>query len=287
MIKAVGELADSEGTGDGSDVDGAALGWPLGLEPRGVERLGNHYSPAAQVLFLDRDRGCIAWRDYGQVGTGSRTPRGNVLCRLSDESPYPPEGLLGRITEAPQGLPRALLSDINDCGPESATAERTGGDAPAIYSPAATGGNAKRNNNSGGAQSPPPSSSLPLPLRSPNSQRRPTFACKRLVRDVSIAATIIPISSFASPRSNNAAGNDKEDEGGGDAGDSVVVHQDDVLLTPLSGDKYDKEIMSGFERWVALRLLLLLHQIVIVLDLREGSARGGACYENHLKLPTS
>lgn len=37
---------------------------PLGLEPRGVERVGSHYSPAAQDLLLDLCRGCITWREY-------------------------------------------------------------------------------------------------------------------------------------------------------------------------------------------------------------------------------
>lgn len=32
------------------------------LEPTGVERLGNHYSPGAQALYLDLDLGCIARR---------------------------------------------------------------------------------------------------------------------------------------------------------------------------------------------------------------------------------
>lgn len=35
---------------------------PLGLEPRGVERVGGHYSPAAQELSLDPSRGVITWR---------------------------------------------------------------------------------------------------------------------------------------------------------------------------------------------------------------------------------
>lgn len=37
----------------------------LGLEPRGVERLGSHYSPAAQNLLIDPSRGCVVWRENG------------------------------------------------------------------------------------------------------------------------------------------------------------------------------------------------------------------------------
>lgn len=41
---------------------------PMGLEPTGVERLGSHYSPAAQALYLDLARGRLAWRDAGGAG---------------------------------------------------------------------------------------------------------------------------------------------------------------------------------------------------------------------------
>lgn len=40
----------------------------LWLEPTGVERLGSYYSPAAQLLYLDVSRGCLAWREGGNTG---------------------------------------------------------------------------------------------------------------------------------------------------------------------------------------------------------------------------
>lgn len=45
---------------------------PMGLEPTGVERLGGHYSPAAQALYLDLERGRLAWR--GSNGAGCLRP---------------------------------------------------------------------------------------------------------------------------------------------------------------------------------------------------------------------
>eukprot|EP00752_Nemacystus_decipiens_P012854 g11381.t1 len=46
---------------------------PMGFEPAGVERLGSHYSPAAQALYLDIGRGRLAWRD-GADGAGCLRP---------------------------------------------------------------------------------------------------------------------------------------------------------------------------------------------------------------------
>ncbi|CBJ27106.1 similar to Dynein heavy chain 3, axonemal (Axonemal beta dynein heavy chain 3) (Ciliary dynein heavy chain 3) [Ectocarpus siliculosus] len=40
----------------------------LWLEPTGVERLGSYYSPAAQLLYLDVNRGCLAWRENANTG---------------------------------------------------------------------------------------------------------------------------------------------------------------------------------------------------------------------------
>ncbi|CAM9159174.1 unnamed protein product, partial [Ectocarpus sp. 8 AP-2014] len=40
----------------------------LWLEPTGVERLGSYYSPAAQLLYLDVSRGCLAWRENANTG---------------------------------------------------------------------------------------------------------------------------------------------------------------------------------------------------------------------------
>ncbi|CAB1120679.1 unnamed protein product [Ectocarpus sp. CCAP 1310/34] len=40
----------------------------LWLEPTGVERLGSYYSPAAQLLYLDVSRGCLAWRESANTG---------------------------------------------------------------------------------------------------------------------------------------------------------------------------------------------------------------------------
>ncbi|CAM9601528.1 unnamed protein product, partial [Ectocarpus fasciculatus] len=40
----------------------------LWLEPKGVERLGSYYSPAAQLLYLDVSRGCLAWRESFNTG---------------------------------------------------------------------------------------------------------------------------------------------------------------------------------------------------------------------------
>lgn len=46
---------------------------PHGREATGVERVGSHYSPAAQGLLLDSCRGCISWREKrteGVIGGG-------------------------------------------------------------------------------------------------------------------------------------------------------------------------------------------------------------------------
>lgn len=55
---------------------------PMGLEPTGVERLGSHYSPAAQFLYIDPNRGCLAWRD----GDGRDCPYsgggGSEVCNI-------------------------------------------------------------------------------------------------------------------------------------------------------------------------------------------------------------
>lgn len=64
----LGNAHHSPPIGSGGSGGGAISCPPMGLEPTGVERIGSHYSPAAQALYLDLDRGRLAWR--GTDGAG-------------------------------------------------------------------------------------------------------------------------------------------------------------------------------------------------------------------------
>eukprot|EP00903_Cladosiphon_okamuranus_P012758 g11926.t1 len=61
----IGNACQSSPIAHGSGSSGRAIVAcpPMGLEPTGVERLGSHYSPAAQALYLDLGRGRLAWRE--------------------------------------------------------------------------------------------------------------------------------------------------------------------------------------------------------------------------------
>lgn len=77
---------------------GTSQNGPLGLEPRGVECVGGHYSPAAQALSLDPSRGVITWRRgermFGCQG-GGRDGGMEGLIALSEIS-VPAGNLFGR-----------------------------------------------------------------------------------------------------------------------------------------------------------------------------------------------
>lgn len=91
----LGNAHQSAPVASGGSGGGAIACPPMGLEPTGVERLGSHYSPAAQALYLDLGRGRLAWRDADGAGSfrpgsvevsSSGGPGGGYL--ESPESPW-------------------------------------------------------------------------------------------------------------------------------------------------------------------------------------------------------
>lgn len=65
------------------------------VEPSAVERLGGHYSPAAQGLFVDPNRGSVAWRQRGAIhyaddgGSGGGNDNvGGDRCLLSSRGAH-------------------------------------------------------------------------------------------------------------------------------------------------------------------------------------------------------
>lgn len=78
-----GGEAGSFGGGGKAATGGGARPSSRQVEPSAVERLGGHYSPAAQGLFVDPNRGCVAWRQREAIhyadggGGGGNNVRGD------------------------------------------------------------------------------------------------------------------------------------------------------------------------------------------------------------------
>lgn len=78
-----GEEAGNVGGGKPA-AGGGARPSPREVEPSSVERLGSYYSPAAQGLFVDSNRGSIAWRQMDTIHNADSggSDNGGVGCRL-------------------------------------------------------------------------------------------------------------------------------------------------------------------------------------------------------------
>lgn len=260
--------------GGGVGVKHGRGAWPLGSEPRGVERLGNHYSPAAQALYLDPERGCIAWRDCGKAGfgVGIGLESGREIClRGAEASGKPrmvsaPARQTSCVSGAPTVAPGELQNEvllIQPPGTAATTATETtsvavaspaGATAPPDLAVVDAVGEETPGNNANikmlRLASPPP------PLRSHGTPRS-AFAAKRLLRpNPASFASSIPIYSFASPREpsqvysevRNGAPCGKEGGVSGADGSALMGPQGNIVPKTIGDEDDMRRVMSGFER---------------------------------------
>lgn len=219
------------------------------------------YSPFATVEVLTRPpTGRGNADDDGDDGVAARSYLGKAppAQRSAGAGRAPYSG----TTTASLRAAKVTADESNNAAAKCEGARRNGDDCAST---------------AGGRLRLPPSAELPptLPLRSPNSQRRPMFASGRLLLSpkgaavvggdvagagvgtvTAVASTSIPICSFASPRQQpckSITGNNGDNRSSVDCGWGGNQEEQAAVcggLWAACGGEADPKMVSGFQRWV-------------------------------------